>query len=176
MFLLIAKGASTEGGDMSYASQDWNKTTTNTSIEIKNELLRAGVTPQGVKLALAHARAESFQGGTFKSKGYNYWNFGRPTWWGEFPISTRTGLADRPNDDVGKTISFASLADAVLGYLEIMRRGRPTAYRQLMSIVPNVDSFCRSLCPAQYGDTGNNYATACNTHYVEAIKTLYLNA
>jgi len=124
-------------------------------------------------MCLAHAVKESYQKGKLRSYGYNYWNFGIPPWWNEYDKRGITGLAERTQDDVRVTITFPNLKEAVRGYLEILRRGRPTAYGEVKKRNPDISRFVRSLCPEYYGATGNPYATACSIGYGENIKSIY---
>lgn len=137
-------------------------------------LIAKGLTRKGAALATAHAISESYQRGALESYNFNYWNFGFPSWWSSWVGSAGTGRAER-TDGVRWTVTFPNVLHAVLGYLEIMRRGRPTAYRELFKVEPSLDLFLGSLCPAMYGRTGTNYAGACNTIYPSSISANYSN-
>lgn len=147
--------------------------TSSEKVEVFQGLIRAGLSTKAALMALAQAVKESYISGKLRSYGYNYWNFGVPPWWGEYDRAGVTGFAERPQDDVRGTITFPNLASAVSGYIEILRRGRPTAYGEIQKESPDINRFVTSLCPEYYGATGNPYATACSIGYGENIRTIY---
>lgn len=121
-----------------------------TESQIIEELQRQGATFQGALLCLAQAYIET---GDLKAYGYNLWNFGKPS---RLPAGTVEYQMKTVADDVGQIMVFNSLADACFVYFQyIIRQGRPNAYRETISIMPNVENFVNSLCSRP------NYATAC---------------
>jgi len=137
------------------------------------DYLKLKLPPAGALLAYAQAVVEcGVSNGQIGNYGYNFWNFGEPGWWKGSSFAAGTGTK-KIADDVGAIITFPSIEAAIDGYIEIMRRGRPTAYAQLISKTGQLSKFLESLCPARYGKTGNPYATACDTHYPDSIADVY---
>lgn len=139
-----------------------------------SQLKSEGLNEQAARLAVAHSCAESFVSGYLKSYNFNFWNFASPSYWesGDSPFAGQTIKVPRA-DEVGFTVGFKDLPQAVKGYLYMLSRSRESAYRELISSNPDVDRFCKSLCPGEYGDTGNDYAGACKTNYIDNIKYFY---
>lgn len=147
---------------------------TETPVSVLIGKLKAkGLSHKGALLATAHACVESFIESNLKSYGFNYWNFGKPSWWDS--VWKKPYRLFARADNVRFTIGFASLDDAIDGYLQVLKRGRPTAYEQIFKQNPQVPKFLASLCPKAYGHTGNNYATACNKGYDENINLWYID-
>ena len=147
------------------------KRTLLTTTELFSALSKKGIPKSSQFIIAAHAAAESFINNKFSSYGFNFWNFGKPSWW-ENVWHKAYSLVKR-NDDVRNTIGFSNISDAIDGYLLILQRGRPSAYSEIQKESPDIDAFLASLCPSHYGQTGNSYASACNSNYAENINSWY---
>ena len=152
--------------------QSFTGRTTNTLNQIRNALNGAGLSPKGALIGLAQAMAESRNTtNTCQSCGYNYWNFGFPSWWRNYHSETERWWGKCPRaDEVGYTISFISLEYAVLSYLEICQRSKPAEfYENLVSPEPDIELFIYYIC-----EPGEQWAGLCSTgQYQTTIRNLY---
>lgn len=147
----------------------YHKRTSSSFSDIYNALNRAGLPSKGALLALAHAIIESRIGSLCKSCGYNYWNFGQPSWWLKYhPEDETWGKCPRA-DEVGYTLSFQNLAQAVESYIEVLRRSKPNCYNEIISNEPDLNKFIDWIC-----EVGEQWAGACSLgDYQNALSIIY---